>query len=254
MPSPAQGSLHPASLLMLVFADVFGASDFHREFWGPPSIPWHDTIGQTGLYRRAEHRTGLHRRARRRVAVSGFGDDAWRAVDARGPLFHRGDVADAALRARQIHAGLSSDVRYLPGVTLYRRPADATFVLCALLAMIGGYLVHRWLTGTVPQPRRWQRVVASCHRDRIRRDLDRAGAMGRYAAERRAAAVLGLRICRGRASPRSLLARRLAARSAVAAAFVLAIFCVADLGWNNAPNELTGLHAIALRGAAFRHQ
>src|SRR5262249_35438775 len=45
-----QGSLHPASLLMLWFADVFGASDFNREFWGPPSIPWHDMIGQTGLY------------------------------------------------------------------------------------------------------------------------------------------------------------------------------------------------------------
>ena len=45
-----QGSLHPASLLMLLFADVFGASDFNREFWGPPSIPWHDLIGQTGLY------------------------------------------------------------------------------------------------------------------------------------------------------------------------------------------------------------
>ena len=26
------------------------AIDFHREFWGPPSIPWHDMIGQTGLY------------------------------------------------------------------------------------------------------------------------------------------------------------------------------------------------------------
>ena len=45
-----QGSLHPASLMMLAFADVFGASDFNREFWGPPSIPWHDLIGQTGLY------------------------------------------------------------------------------------------------------------------------------------------------------------------------------------------------------------
>ena len=44
------GSLHPASLLMLAFADVFGASDFGREFWGPPSIPWHELIGETGLY------------------------------------------------------------------------------------------------------------------------------------------------------------------------------------------------------------
>ena len=38
-----------------------------------------------------------------------------------------------------------------------------------------------------------------------------------------------------------VLARRVAARSALAAAAVLAAFSVADLGWNNAPNELTGL-------------
>jgi hypothetical protein len=30
-----RGSPHPANLLMLAFADVFGASDFHRRFWGP---------------------------------------------------------------------------------------------------------------------------------------------------------------------------------------------------------------------------
>ncbi len=39
-----RGSLHPANLLMLAFADVFGASDFNREFWGPPGFPWHDMI------------------------------------------------------------------------------------------------------------------------------------------------------------------------------------------------------------------
>src|SRR5262249_57169345 len=38
----------------------------------------------------------------------------------------------------------------LPAVAFYRRPADATFVLVALAAIIAGYLVHRWLTGSVP--------------------------------------------------------------------------------------------------------
>ena len=38
-----------------------------------------------------------------------------------------------------------------------------------------------------------------------------------------------------------ILARRVAAHGALAAAAVLAIFTVADLGWNNAPNESTGL-------------
>ena len=48
---------------------------------------------------------------------------------------------------------------FLPGVMLYRRPADATFVFCGLLAMIAGYLIHRFLTGTMPAARPLQRVA-----------------------------------------------------------------------------------------------
>ena len=33
----------------------------------------------------------------------------------------------------------------MPGVKLFRRPADATFVFGALIAILAGYLVHRWL-------------------------------------------------------------------------------------------------------------
>src|SRR5919204_606432 len=33
----------------------------------------------------------------------------------------------------------------MPGVKLFRRPADATFVLGGLIAILAGYLVHRWL-------------------------------------------------------------------------------------------------------------
>src|SRR5215475_12978855 len=35
-----RGSLHPILLLMLVFADLFGAADPNVDFWGPPSIAW----------------------------------------------------------------------------------------------------------------------------------------------------------------------------------------------------------------------
>ena len=35
----------------------------------------------------------------------------------------------------------------LPGVKLFRRPADATFVFGALIAVMVGYCVHRWLAG-----------------------------------------------------------------------------------------------------------
>ena len=40
----------------------------------------------------------------------------------------------------------------MPGVKLFRRPADATFVFGALIAILAGYLVHRWLTDAHREP------------------------------------------------------------------------------------------------------
>ena len=47
----------------------------------------------------------------------------------------------------------------LPGVSLFRRPAGATFVFGAMIAVMAGYLVHRWLTASVPPPRPYQGVL-----------------------------------------------------------------------------------------------
>ena len=47
----------------------------------------------------------------------------------------------------------------LPGVSLFRRPADAAFPLVALIALLGGYLVHRWLAGTVPRANKLQHAA-----------------------------------------------------------------------------------------------
>src|SRR5262249_25540319 len=50
---------------------------------------------------------------------------------------------------------------YLPGVNLFRRPADATYAFCALLAILSGYLLHRLLTNTLPTETRGQGIVAA---------------------------------------------------------------------------------------------
>src|SRR5260370_7153621 len=47
----------------------------------------------------------------------------------------------------------------LPGVDLFRRPADATFILGLLIAVLAGYLLHRVLSGTAP-PARWYYSIA----------------------------------------------------------------------------------------------
>ncbi|AMN41420.1 hypothetical protein [Rhodoplanes sp. Z2-YC6860] len=240
-----QGSLHPASLLMLAFADVFGASDFHREFWGPPSIPWHDMIGQTGLY--DSQNTGqIYTGALVAVALLGF-------AMTRGVLWTR-DVrffTTTALMALLYALGKYTPVfyllyEYLPGVSLYRRPADATFVLCGMLAIVSGYLIHRLLTGTLPV-RRWQFVVAALA---VGVMVVISVVLARWAGTLESAALPLLWGCGFllAAVGALALAQRLALRSAAAAAFVLAIFCAADFAWNNAPNESTGLPA-SLYGA-----
>jgi len=40
---------------------------------------------------------------------------------------------------------------FVPGVDLFRRPADATFLIGGLLAIVGGYLVHRVVQEGVPK-------------------------------------------------------------------------------------------------------
>ena len=53
----------------------------------------------------------------------------------------------------------------LPGVNAFRRPADATFLIGGATAILGGYLVHRVASGTMPPLRR----STSGHRGRARR-------------------------------------------------------------------------------------
>ena len=40
---------------------------------------------------------------------------------------------------------------HLPGVDLYRRPADATFLINIVLAFAAGYLVHRYVRDGLPR-------------------------------------------------------------------------------------------------------
>src|SRR5262249_28264106 len=39
---------------------------------------------------------------------------------------------------------------YLPGVSVFRRPVDATFLIGAMLAIAAGHLVHLWPSGALP--------------------------------------------------------------------------------------------------------
>jgi hypothetical protein len=148
-----RGSLHPALLVTSAVPHLFGAAGPMDKYWGPPSFTWTGTdlfiaqnVGQ--LYLGAIPLFLL---------IVGV---------VRGVLWSR-DMrffTVAAVLALLYALGWYTPVfrllyEVLPGVDLYRRPADATFLVGGLGALLAGYVTHRLFTDDLPPPARWQRVV-----------------------------------------------------------------------------------------------
>ena len=235
----AGGSIHPVHLLQFAFADLFGAMDPNVEYWAPQSPIWDAAWGWPGLYL-SQNMPLVYAGALTFVAVVSFGlirGLAW-AREIRFFTIAAAFMLLYALGAYTPAFRLMYDL--LPDVALYRRPADATFVLVALVAVIAGYLVHRWLTGTVPPATRLQRA------------FEIAGPMVLIAgALVLAASVVGIQpalvpvvtavVFTAAAVAVLALARRLDARWPVGAVALIAAFMVLDLAWNNAPHVSTAL-------------
>jgi hypothetical protein len=233
-----RGSLHPALLLMLVFADLFGAADPNVDFWGPPSIPWSDTIGPSGLAL-AQNMGEIYCGILAVLLILGAGIIRG-LVWAREIRFFTLALALVLLYALGWYTPVFQ-VMYdmLPGVDLFRRPADATFIIGLLIAIEAGYLIHRVISGTAPQPR-WFYAI----------DVAVFGALAATALilARRAGSldVAALPVATGVAFAGAAIAllgltRRLAPARPILASTLLLGFTIADLIWNNAPNESTGL-------------
>jgi hypothetical protein len=233
------GSLHPVHLLQLVFADLYGAMDPNIDYWAPPSPSWEAAWGSPELYL-SQNMGLLYAGALPIVAVVSFGlirGVAW----AREIRFFTIAAALALLYALGAHTPafhLMYDI--LPAVALYRRPADATFVLVALIAMIAGYVVHRWLTGTVPPATRLQRALEiACPIALVTGALALAESV--VGVRLALVPVLTAIVLTTAAIVVLLLARGVDARWPVAAAGLTAGFMALDLAWNNAPHISTAL-------------
>ncbi len=146
-----RGSLHPALLLTAAIPDLFGAAGKMEIYWGPPSYTWTGTDLFT-----AQNVGELYLGAiPLLLLVVGF---------CRGVLWSR-DVRFFSISALLILLyalgwytpvfRIAYDV--LPGVSLYRRPADALFLVGGLGALLAGYVAHRMLSRTLPQVAAWRR-------------------------------------------------------------------------------------------------
>jgi len=140
----ASSSMHPMSLVTLLFPNVYGNLSWAYNYWGPgphtiPGGPWNDAA----------------------TSYLGIG-----TVPALLFLWH--GVAARRLFAREFRFPLGLLVfgllyslgRYtpvfrvlfdhLPGVDLYRRPADAMFIINIGIAFVCGYLLHRQIRDGTP--------------------------------------------------------------------------------------------------------
>ncbi|MBU2534295.1 MAG: YfhO family protein, partial [Alphaproteobacteria bacterium] len=133
----AAGSLHPALLLTGAVPHLYGAAGEMEAYWGPPSFVWNGT----GLY--LAQNMGLVYLGALPLLLLIIGA-------MRGYLWERGiaffTVAWVLLLLYAL--GWYTPVfrvlyDYLPGVSFYRRPADAVFLVGGIGALLAGYVAHR---------------------------------------------------------------------------------------------------------------
>ena len=232
-----RGSLHPALLLTAVAPHLYGAAGPMADFWGPPSFAWTGTdlftaqnVGQSyigalpvmlllaGIFRGYLWAPGI------RFFSAAFLVSLFYALGWYTPFFR-------------------AAYELLPGVSLYRRPADAVFLLGALGSILAGYVLHRWLNE--PGGERTNAAAAAAVAGSVvglialclivAWRLDRIVAASAPLLATLATFTLVAALAAGAASLRHI--RPIAALAAVG--FVMA----ADLAWNNGPNGATGLPA-----------
>lgn len=148
-----RGSLHPALLLSLLAPDVFGASGVGSEYWGPPSYRWQGTdlflaqnMGQ--MYFGALPAvlliygavTGILWRPSVKLITAAMLISLIYAFGWYTPVF------------RALHA-------LVPGVDLYRRPADAVFMIGFFGSVASGFVLNELLSAPAPRLGRWQKAI-----------------------------------------------------------------------------------------------
>ncbi|WP_236841890.1 hypothetical protein [Bosea sp. PAMC 26642] len=235
-----KGSLHPASLLTGLFANLYGAAGPLDNFWGPPSPAWEQRFGPLQLYL-ARNMSQLYLGFLPMLLVLTLGL-------VRGALWRREIVAlTVAALIVLIYAlgrytpGFRLLFELLPGIPLYRRPADALFILGALLAILGGYLTHLVVTDAAPRGRWWQIALeATLLLGALGAALWLAWTVGRLHVA--ALPLITSLLCAVIAIGALIAARGLSLRgSGLAAAIVLACAMTIDLSVNNGPSESTAL-------------
>ncbi|WP_324617366.1 YfhO family protein [Microvirga alba] len=141
----AMGSLPPESLATILFGNVFGSLRWTYDYWGPD---WHSLAEGTWTDRATNYLF---------IGTLPALFLIWHGI-AGGRLFAREfrfflvvGIAALFYALGRYTPGFEVIFDHMPGVDLYRRPADATFLINIALSFSVGYLFHRYVTEGIPK-------------------------------------------------------------------------------------------------------
>ncbi len=232
----AAGSLAPVNFITLFAPNFFGSLDWSYHYWGPG----YETMAEADWTDRAVNYLFIGT-----VPAVLF---VWHGI-AGGRIFARenrfvllalsGTLLFALGRATPLFDAMFTLV---PGVSLYRRPADATFLVNAALAFSSAYLLHRYIEAGVPrlrtQPRPWGLVLAAA--TAVGMTLLIGAALVFSAGQKEllpSLGSLGLAIAIASATVALLIAGDRIGRRALVAAVLVAL-TGAELVWRNTANSM----------------
>jgi len=222
------GSLPPFSLLSAVVANLYGVDGPLQNFWGPPaSHVW----GESNLAL-ARNMGAIYFGALPLAALAG----ALFALGQKGIRLFAALIIVMALYAVGKYTPFFAMIYGVPGVDLYRRPADATFPLAALLAICGGYGVHVLL----------RTRAKFCWVSALTLTIALFAACIAVAMWKERVAQATMPLMMGAASLVAALILlallpRIMQRAPLIALCAIGVVMTADLAINNKPNESTGL-------------
>jgi hypothetical protein len=142
----AAGSLAPVNFVTMLAPDIFGSLGKSYSYWGPA----YDTMAEPDWTDRAIDYLFIGTAP---VVLGLWHGVAGGRVFAREMRFVHYMLAAALIYTLGRWTPLFAPIfDFLPGVSLYRRPADAAFVLNAGFALSSGYLLHRFVVHGSPRP------------------------------------------------------------------------------------------------------
>lgn len=140
-----EGSLDPINLVTLLAPNVFGSLDKIYDYWGPGvgAVTGTDWTDRSINY--------LFAGTLPAILLLWHGMAGARLLE-RGARYFACVLAAATVYALGRYTSIFGFVfDWLPGVSMYRRPADASFLINVALAFLSGYLLHRFVEEGLPR-------------------------------------------------------------------------------------------------------